>query len=336
VKKGQVVAKIDPRPFTSRLQQAEATLANSRAKLEKSRADLRYKTVNLARNKQLASEGIVAQDLIDITASGVDQARADVALAEADVQQQEAALAEAKVNLGYTDIISPVDGVIVSRNVDVGQTVAASFQTPTLFLIAQDLTKMQVDTNVSESDIGAVREGTPATFTVDAYPDRTFSGHVMQVRNAPQNVQNVITYDVVIGAANQDLALRPGMTANVAIEIGRRDDALRVPSAALRFRPHTAGAGAPRPSGSPGARHASRADGGEGEARARVFVLRDDVPRPVAVETGLSDDSYTEVTKGALAVGDPVIVAAERPAADAQAARAQPPGFISGGGGRRR
>ena len=332
VSKGQLVAKIDPRPFELRVQQAEATLANAHAKVDKARADLRYKSVTLERNKKLRAEGIVAEDMIDINSSSVDQARADVALAEAEVRQDEAALAEARVNLGYTSIISPVDGVVVSRNVDVGQTVAASFQTPTLFLIAEDLTKMQVDTNVSESDIGGITQSQPATFTVDAFPDRTFTGAVMQVRNAPQNVQNVITYDVVIGAANQDLALRPGMTANVAIETGRRDDALRVPSAALRFRPRTTESRAPRPSSSPGLHHIARpATGGGQEARARVFVLRDGEPKAVPVETGLSDDSYTEITGGALAEGDPVIVAAESTTKSAEAPRAQtPPGFGCG------
>jgi HlyD family secretion protein len=335
VAKGKLVAKIDPRPFELRVQQAEATLANAHAQVEKTRADLRYKLLNLERNKKLRDEGIVAEDLIDTTVSSVDQARADVALAAAAVRQDEAALAEARVNLGYTDIISPVDGVVVSRNVDVGQTVAASFQTPTLFLIAEDLTKMQVDANVSESDIGTVAQGQRAAFTVDAFPDRTFTGAVVQVRNAPQNVQNVITYDVVIGAANQDLALRPGMTANVSVETGRRDDVLRVPSAALRFRPHPTEGGAPRPSSSPGAHRAHVATTGSPEPRARVFVLRDGHPSPVPIETGLSDDSYTEVTSGALAEGDPVIVATESAAKAAEAPRAQaPPGF--GGGMRRR
>ncbi len=339
VTKGQLVAKIDPRPFELRVQQAEATLANARAKVEKARADVKYKTVNLARNKQLRAEGIVAQDLIDITASSVEQARADLALAEAEVR---AALAEARVNLEYTSIISPVEGVVVSRSVDVGQTVAASFQTPTLFLIAGDMTKMQVDANVSESDIGTVHEGETVRFTVDAYPDRTFDGRVKQVRNAPQNVQNVITYDVVIGADNQDLALRPGMTANVSIETGRRDDALRVPAAALRFHPRiagggSAGGGATAPSGgrTPGAgRDGHRAEP-EQEAKARVWLLRDGTPTPVAIETGLSDDSYTEVTGGALREGDPVIVASERAATDDQPHTQAPPGF-SGGGMRRR
>ncbi len=320
VTKGQLVAKIDPRPFELRVQQAEATLTNARAKVTKAQADLRYKSVNLERNKKLRAEGIVAQDLIDITASSVDQARADIALAEAEVRQDEAALAEARVNLGYTSIISPVDGVVVSRSVDVGQTVAASFQTPTLFLIAGDLTKMQVDANVSESDIGTVHEGEPVRFTVDAYPDRTFTGRVKQVRNAPQNVQNVITYDVVIGADNQDLALRPGMTANVSIETGRRDEVLRVPSAALRFHPRDAGA--------------VRGDSAQ-EAKARVWVLRDGKPSPVAIETGLSDDSYTEVTGGALHEGDPVIIASERTGNPDQPRAQAPPGF-TGGGMRRR
>ncbi len=329
VKSGQLVAKIDPRPFELRVQQAEATLANARAKVAKSRADLAYKATTYQRNKQLAAEGIVSRDLIDTTASLAEQARADVALNEAEVKQDEAALAEARVNLGYTDIISPVDGVVVSRNVDVGQTVAASFQTPTLFLIAEDLTQMQVDTNVSESDIGTVTHGQRATFTVDAYPDRRFEGTVVQVRNAPQNVQNVITYDVVIGAKNADLALRPGMTANVAIETGRRDDTLRVPSAALRFRPHAATSAGPRPSSSPGARRVHVADGAAPSPR--VFVLRDGSPSPVPVETGLADDSYTEITRGELKEGDPVIVAVERGPGTPAASRAQPPGFMGGG-----
>src|SRR5439155_23333800 len=355
VTKGQLVAKIDPRPFALRVQEAEATLANAHAKVAKARADIAYKAVNLERNKKLRAEGIVAQDLIDTTASSLDQARADLALAEAEVRQDDASLAEARVNLEYTSIVSPVDGVVVSRSVDVGQTVAASFQTPTLFLIAGDLTKMQVDANVSESDIGTVHEGEPVRFTVDAYPDRTFEGHVKQVRNAPQNVQNVITYDVVIGADNQDLALRPGMTANVAIETGRRDDALRVPSAALRFHPRVAGgssggsggavgaggggggtsAGASTPGGhAPGASGKRHGDSTQ-EPKARVWLLRDGTPTPVAVETGLTDDSYTEVTGGELREGDPVIVAAGRGTSDTQPRTQAPPGF-SGGGMRRR
>ncbi len=372
VKEGQRVAKIDPRPFQLRVDQAEAALANAHAHVAKARADLRYKVTNLGRTRALATQGIVSKDQLDTIASDVDQARAELALQEAALQQSEAQLKEARVNLGYTDILSPVDGVVVSRNIDVGQTVAASFQTPTLFLIAEDLTKMQVDANVSEADIGGVADGQRASFTVDAFPDRTFEGRVVQTRNAPLNVQNVITYDVVIAATNEDLALRPGMTANIVIETGRRDDALRVPTAALRFRPpgasrrNAAGDGAGRRAASsaaaedrgrdgvsaaaapaavaggtvaPGAgeRGDGAGSGGGDERNGRVWVLRDGDPHRVPVTTGLSDDQYTEVVDGPLHVGDPVIVALDRSQDRAAATSVQPPGFVShpGGHGRR-
>ena len=320
VTKNQRVAKIDPRPFALRVQQSEAELANARAALAKARADLEYKSANLVRNRKLREQGIVAADAVDVLASNVDQARADVALQEAQVQQAEARLEEARVNLGYTDIVSPVDGVVVSRAVDVGQTVAASFQTPTLFVIAEDLTKMQVNANVSEADIGEVRAGQTATFSVDAYPERPFTGTVSQVRNSPLNVQNVITYDVVIDAANADLALRPGMTANVDIVTGRRESVLRVPTAALRFRPSAR----------------------EGEAVAApagpvVWRLAGGRPEPVTVIPGHADDSYTEVQGGALREGDAVIVSVERPpSANETTGTQRPPGFNMGGGGGRR
>jgi HlyD family secretion protein len=333
VTRGQRVAKIDPRPFELRVRQAEAALANTRARLVKTRADLDYKTRNLARNRRLASEGIVAEDLIDTTESGVAQARADLALQEAEVRQAQAQLEEAQVNLGYTDIVSPVDGVVVSRNIDVGQTVAASFQTPVLFLIAEDLTKMQVNANVSESDIGAAREGQSTTFSVDAYPDRTFAGTVVQVRNAPLNVQNVITYDVVIAADNTDLALRPGMTANVEIVTGRRNDVLRIPTAALRFRP-PADEGRTATAASPSAGVAAPPSGGVAappSGGAQVWLLADGRPSPVAVETGLADESYTEVLSGPLAEGDRVIVATARSKAEPARTQPQPPGFAPRG-----
>jgi HlyD family secretion protein len=318
VKQGQRVAKIDPRPFELRVQQAEAELANARAALAKARADLEYKSANLARNRKLRAQGIVAADAVDVLASGVDQARADVALQEAQTQQAEAKLEEARVNLGYTDIVSPVDGVVVSRAVDVGQTVAASFQTPTLFVIAEDLTKMQVNANVSEADIGDVRENQAATFSVDAYPERSFTGTVSQVRNSPLNVQNVITYDVVIDADNADLALRPGMTANVEIVTGRREDVLRVPTAALRFRPP-----------------ANEGDAVAAPSGAAVWRLAGGQPEPVGVTPGLADDSYTEVQAGALREGDRVIVSVERSQTAAGPGTQRPPGFNMGGGRRR-
>src|SRR5437762_12280665 len=237
VKKGQRVAKIDPAPFAAKVREAEANVENAQAKLLKDRADLALKKLRLERHGTLLAKNLVAQNDLDTARSNYDQAVAQLALDQAGVAQAEASLEEAQVNLRYTDILSPVDGVVVSRNVDVGQTVAASFQTPTLFLIAQDLTKMQVDTNVSESDVGRVQEEQPATFTVDAYPGQRFRGKVAQVRNAPITVQNVVTYDVVTAVDNAKLALKPGMTANVTITTAKRDQVLRIPARALRFRP---------------------------------------------------------------------------------------------------
>ena len=237
VTKGQRVAKIDPATFQVKVLSADAALANARAKVLKSRADLELKKLTLQRNRELRERNLIAQNDLDTAKSDYDQAVAQLALDQAAVQQAEASLQEARINLAFTDILSPVDGVVVSRNVDVGQTVAASFQTPTLFLIAQDLTKMQVDSNVSESDIGEVRVGQPASFTVDAYPGEAFHGAVVQVRNAPTTVQNVVTYDVVVGVDNPQLKLKPGMTATVNIVTAQRDDVVRIPVRALRFNP---------------------------------------------------------------------------------------------------
>ena len=196
-----------------------------------------YAQLNYTRTASLAAHSFASQDAADNAKSVYEQAKAQIALDAATIEQRQAQLAASQVNLGYTDIISPVDGTVVSRNVTMGQTVAASFQTPTLFLIATDLTKMQVDTNVSESDIGAIKEGNAARFTVDAFPNRMFQGAVAQVRQSPQTVQNVVTYDVVVGVDNTDLALKPGMTATAQIIIAERDDVLRVPDQALRFTP---------------------------------------------------------------------------------------------------
>ena len=243
--KGQLVAKIDPAPFEVKVRQAEADVANARAKVQKDQADLEFKRLTYERNRTLGGRNLISQNDVDTAKSNYDQAVAQLALDRASVQQTEAALQAARINLAYTDITSPVDGVVVARNVDVGQTVAASFQTPTLFLIAQDLTKMQVDTNVSESDIGDIRPGQPASFTVDAYAGRPFRGVVKQVRNAPITVQNVVTYDVVVAVDNPKMELKPGMTATVAITTAERDDVLRLPLRALRFHPEAkAGAGA--------------------------------------------------------------------------------------------
>ncbi len=237
VKKGQLLAKIDPRSFQTKVDASRAELENARAKLVKSEADLALREANLRRQRALERDGIVAESDLDIALSEYRQAKAQADLDRAAIASAAARLNEAEVNLAYTDIVAPVDGVVVSRNVNVGQTVAASFQTPVLFTVAEDLTKMLVVASVSESDIGGIAPDQEATFTVDAYPARPFHGRVAQVRNAPVAVQNVVTYDVLVGVDNADLRLKPGMTANITITTASLPDVLRVPTSALRFRP---------------------------------------------------------------------------------------------------
>ena len=288
VKKGQVCARIDPRPYQSVVDQNRANLAVAKAQLEKDKASLTYSKLALGRAATLVQTHAVSQDAFDSATSSYEQALAQIAFDEATVQQRQASLDAAQVNLDYADIVSPVDGTVVSRNVTMGQTVAASFQTPTLFLIATDLTKMEVDANVSESDIGGVKVGNKATFTVDAYAKRTFEGTVTQVRQSPQTVQNVVTYDIVISVNNSDLMLMPGMTAANRIVVDQRDDVIRVPNQALRYVPKTF-AGTAQP------------------GNAQVWVLRDGNPVSIPVVAGLDDDSFTEIVGGDLTPGDLVI-----------------------------
>jgi HlyD family secretion protein len=304
VKQGQVCAKIDPRPYQTVVDQNRANLAVAKAQLEKDRANLAYAQLNYDRNMRLSQTNAVAKDTVDNARNALDQAKAQIGLDQATIQQRQAQLEAAEVNLGYTNIVSPVNGTVVSRNVTVGQTVAASFQTPTLFLIATNLTEMQVDTNVSESDIGGIAVGDKAAFTVDAFPKRTFDGTVTQVRQSPQTVQNVVTYDVVVSVDNRDLSLKPGMTASTRIVIDERKNVLRVPSQALRYLPAAAG-GAERGQRTAGGRRAA-------PAQARVFVLRDGEPAAVPITAGLDDDVFTEVVKGGLNPGDRVIMSETR------------------------
>jgi HlyD family secretion protein len=294
VRKGQVCAKIDPRPYQAALDQAKGQLARDSAQLAGAR-------INLARYAVLQKQDSIAVQIYDDEAALVQQL-------EGAVQVDRAAVETASVNLGYTDIVSPVDGTVVARNITIGQTVAASFQTPTLFLIATDLTKMQVDTNVSESDIGAIREGDEARFTVGAFSDRSFQGKVAQVRQAPQTVQNVVTYDVVVDADNAKFLLKPGMTATVAIVTARRTGVLRVPDQALRFIP--GGAPTVKPAGPAAAAGAAAGAGVAGEAQ--VWVLRGGRPAALTVRTGLDDDTYSEIVSGPLSADDQVIIGEQR------------------------
>jgi len=393
VKKGQLVARIDPEIFEAKLSQgkanldnAKASVLNARAMLQKTEADianarasLEGAKANMAKAKVsvldaqiklksrigLFKEGGISAEERDSAQANYDSnvaaleaaqaqeqaaqfgiraaqaqhevTKAQLAAGEAQVKQQEAALRQAQIDLDHTYIRAPVDGTVVSRSVDVGQTVAASLSAPTLFLIAQDLTKMQVDTNVDEADIGRVRVGQDATFTVDAYPGEIFRGKVVQIRQAPINVQNVITYNVVIGVSNQDLKLFPGMTANVKILVDRRENVLRIPIASLRFRPPDLkgqqqrdgdgnGRAAQSPAigdGAPGLR-GDRKKGGGGQT---IWVLGDDkTPRPLAVKLGITDGNMSEVIEGDLREQQEVIVGIASKDAAAGSGRPQPAG----------
>ena len=281
VRAGQVCAKIDPRPYQAILDQYSGQLLRDQAILDKDRIDL-------ARYQKLAAENSIARQQADDQVYVVNQDEGTVKLDQALVES-------AKLNLDYTDIVSPVDGTVVSRNVTGGQTVAASFQTPTLFLIATDLKQMEVDTNTSEGDMGGIKVGDKATFTVDAFPQRTFHGTVSQVRQSPNTVQNVVTYDVVVGVDNSDLALVPGMTASTEIVVDQRTDVLRVPDQALRYMP--------------GGLSTITAAGTPTSATARVWMLRDGAPAAVPLVTGLDDGNFTEIVKGDFRPGDQVITA---------------------------
>jgi len=289
VKKGQLIAQIDPATFEAQVEQAKANLLLAKANVEKVEAVLLDANRTMDRNRGLFSRNLIARSELDTSETNYEAARAQVSAAKAQVAQAEAALRYAETNLRYTMILSPVDGVVVSRNVDVGQTVAASFQTPTLFNIAQDLTKMQIDTNVDEADIGKVRVGQDVEFTVDAYPEITFKGRVSQVRNAPITIQNVVTYDVVVKVDNPELKLRPGMTANVSIIVSIKKDVLKIPNAALRFKPAEKLTMAPLKG--PG-----------------VWILKEGKPKHIPISTGISDGNYTELVSGGIKEGQELIV----------------------------
>jgi HlyD family secretion protein len=323
VKAGQTVAQIDPMLFQAAVTQAEGDLASANAALELAK-------VNAARTQRLFAEKNSAQQ-------DVDSAMATLHQAEANVKIKQGALDKAKADLEHCTITSPIDGVVISRSVDVGQTVAASLQAPVIFQIANDLTKMQIDSNVAEADVGAVEVGQDVDFTVDAFPTRTFQGKVVQVRNAPITVQNVVTYDTVIGVDNKDLKLKPGMTANVSIIIAHKDSVLQLKNAALRYRPPDAVAESKPASASGGSRPAGAMQQARGTgARERkpertVYELSFGRPKPVQIKTGISDGIVTEVTDG-LKEGDKIITAELSSAA---APSSSPPTNPFSSGGRR-
>jgi HlyD family secretion protein len=321
VKAGQVVAQIDPALFQATVTQAEGDLANAQAALELAK-------VNATRTQELFARKTSSQ-------ADLDQAMANLHQAEANVKIKQGALDKAKADLEHCTITSPIDGIVISRNVDVGQTVAASLQAPVIFQIANDLTKMQIDANVAEADVGVLEVGQDVDFTVDAFPMRTFRGKVVQVRNAPITVQNVVTYDTVIGVSNPDLKLKPGMTANVSIIVAQKDNVLQIKNAALRYRPAEAASAEMNSSKAAGGGPTSRKPGGaqRGAGRERrpsertVYVLSGSRPRPVQIKTGISDGVVTEVIEG-LKEGDRVVTAE---LASKSPAASPPPNPFSGG-----
>jgi HlyD family secretion protein len=309
VKKGQILAQIDPALSEARVAQARANLQAAEANVQKAEVALQDATRTLERNRSLFAKNYIARSDLDTAETSQLSAQAQLNVAKAQVEQSRAALQQEDTNLQYTRILSPVDGVVISRNVDIGQTVAASFQTPTLFSIAQDLTRMQIDTNVDEADIGRIMVGQTVQFTVDAYPDAQFPGKVSEVRNAPITVQNVVTYDVVVKVANPERKLKPGMTANVSIIITAAQGVLKVPNAALRFK-WTADKASDRGKGGASAEGAPTAGGANEQKRQGVWVLDGQKPRRVPIVAGISDGNYTAAPSGDLKEGDAVIVEA--------------------------
>ena len=310
VTQGQPLAQIDQLPFQSRVRQARASVKSAEGNLAKARNMAAQRKRERDRIATLRRQAFVSQADLDLADTNYRDADANIQVMQAQLDQAQATLASAELDLGYTTLYSPVNGIVVSRNVDVGQTVVASFQTPTLFVIAQDLTQMQVNANVSESDIGGVAEGKLAHFRVDAYPKQFFEGIVTQVRNAPISIQNVVTYDVVVTVDNKDLKLKPGMTANVTIVTDKKEAPLRVPNGALRFRMPNVPVD---------------------KKLTQAWVLdQDNQTRQVRVATGIADSLFTEIDEGVLKEGDRVILGIETP--EEQAQKKLPPGFEPGRG----
>jgi HlyD family secretion protein len=300
VRQGELVATIDPALFQAATAQAEANHRAAIASVERGKAQVLNAEKQFARAESLHKEGLTTSADLETAEANLAVTRADLDVARANVNQTAAARAQAALNLKYTTIVSPIDGIVISRNVDVGQTVAATLQAPTLFTIAQDLTRMQVDTNIAEADVGRITTGMAATFTVDAYPKRVFRGQVRQVRDNAQTIQNVVTYDAVVDVDNSERLLKPGMTANVSFTYANREGIVRIPNTALRFRPENAAVtefmhGRPLPTPTPP----------DGRLLWRVGTGN---AEPLVVQIGVSDGTYTELLAGALKPGDALVV----------------------------
>ncbi len=287
VKKGQILAQIDPANFEATVQQNQAQINNARANLAKLQAIANYDQKQYVRYKNLYAKNFVAKSELDEKLSTYQSDIAQINAAKAQINQYQASLKTALTNLGYTKIIAPVDGTVISREIDLGSPVAASFQAPELFTIAQDLTKMQIEVSVSEADIGKVEEGQDVTYTLDGYPDSTFKVKVTQVRLSPTTESNVVTYTVIVDVNNEDLKLKPGMTANVSIITDKSENVLCVPNMALKFTPDI---------------------NGPKYKNQGIWILEKNKPKRIEIETGANNDSSTEVISDALNEGTEVIM----------------------------
>ena len=287
VKKGQILAQIDPANFEATVQQNQAQINNARANLAKLQAIANYDQKQYVRYKNLYSKNFVAKSELDEKLSTYQSDLAQINAAKAQISQYQATLKTALTNLGYTKIIAPVDGTVISREIDLGSPVAASFQAPELFTIAQDLTKMQIEVSVSEADIGRVEEGQDVTYTLDGYPDSTFTGKVTQVRLSPTTESNVVTYTVIVDVNNEDLKLKPGMTANVSIITDKSENVLCVPNMALKFTPDI---------------------NGPKYKNQGIWILEKGKPKRVEIETGAYNDSSTEIISDKIQEGTDVII----------------------------
>ena len=311
VSKGQTLATIDPSFFDAAVAQARANLGAAKAAVDKAVAEQQQAARSRARANDLFSDGLTSRADLEAAEADLEVADAAYKAARAGAAQAKAALDQAELNRKYTTIVSPIDGVVISRNVDVGQTVAAALQAPTLLLVAEDLTRMQVDTNVAEADVGKIRPAMGVTFGVDAYPERTFRGVVRQVRDNAQTIQNVVTYDAVIDVANDDRLLKPGMTASVTFVYATRENALRLPNAALRFKPDVAMVAAMSAQGP--AKIAASHPGVDADLPKDgrvVWVNHDGFAYSEEIRVGISDGTFTEVRDGELHEGDQVVVEA--------------------------
>ena len=322
VSAGDVIARIDPEPFQARLEQEQASLLSAKARLAQADAELSLKKRDLMRAKALLKQGFISQADLDVEQTEYQSAVAQVDLHRALVNQAIAAVDAVQFDLDHTIIYSPVDGTVIDRKINAGQTVAASFQTPALFIIAEDLTRMRVIAHVGEADIAEVAQEQPVTFRVDAYSDREFSGRVTQVRIASKEEDTVVTYDVAIDVDNPKLLLKPGMTADVEIVVESVTEALVIPNVALRFSP-------PAASSAEAQTHdAAIAETGSDEThRSSVWILgADGTPRKMMMGVGLADDRFSEIKDGSLKLGDLVLVGIDREG-EGESGKKLPPWF---------